>query len=66
MDEKTLLLVRAAAGGLQLPDDRVDALLPGLRRLETTLQRLRECELDFEEPALIFDTQAAGGSGGGQ
>ena len=61
-DEKTALIQRLAAAGLELPPERADALLPGLRRLESTVQRLRSIDLDFGEPALTFDAQSRGGA----
>ncbi len=63
-DERSILTIRAGAAGLRLPAERLDALLPGLRRLEATARWLRAFDLDFEEPALIFDVPPAGPDGG--
>ena len=64
MDEKQVLRIRAAAGGLELPDVRLDTLLPALRRLEATAKWLRDHDLGFTEPALTFDAQPGGPSDG--
>jgi hypothetical protein len=44
-----------------LAADSVDELTPGLRRLDGATRWLRAFDLDFTEPALILDAQAAEG-----
>ena len=60
MDERQILRIRAGAGGLDLPEARLDVLLPALRRLEATAAWLRTHDLEFTEPALTFDAQPGG------
>jgi hypothetical protein len=58
MDEKTAIAILAWAAGLSLPADRLEALVPAIRRLDAAIQWVYETPLGFTEPALTFDVQA--------
>jgi hypothetical protein len=55
MDEQSANAILAQAAGLTLTAERMEALLPGIRRIQAGAGWLRTQKLGFTEPATVFD-----------